>query len=114
MRRRASAIGRIKRKPRWPCRSRPPVLIRICESLACRDKRSRAYRRAIGDPFDDRQPNVTQITPAARDGERYFFDSGAFRERSWAACIVSHTPPPPSAFSKRMAISGVTAPPSPR
>jgi hypothetical protein len=31
------------------------IFIHICEALACRDKRSRAYRRATGDLFDKRR-----------------------------------------------------------
>jgi hypothetical protein len=32
------------------------AFIHIGEALGCRDKRSRAYRRAIGDPVNERWP----------------------------------------------------------
>jgi hypothetical protein len=55
------------------------VFIHIYKALACRDKRSRADRRAIGDLVNDRRSEVTHVNPAARIGDdRQVSPSAAF------------------------------------
>lgn len=82
------------------------VIIQHLRSPGCRNKRSRAYRRAIGDPVNERWPKVTPIRSAARDGARSIL--------SWLWSLGGLHPKPhvgaaAKRASKRTAISGVTA-----